>query len=158
MQLVISAHTKYNHFLLWEYDIYNCIVHRVPRYWKLKTSCKTFCHFCGNHTYLTVNVTYLWIFIFCCRKHSSGDLHSRLKTRKLLGVGETDDGDVHRSKVKGFCFLYHNFISSGPLAKTAKCQFLRLYQLLSLLTLRCRNLVLIDLCLWSMGWYDLIWD
>lgn len=34
------------------------------------------------------------------RKHSSGDLHSRLKTRKLLGVGETDDGDVHRSKVK----------------------------------------------------------
>ncbi|KAH3857725.1 hypothetical protein DPMN_100338, partial [Dreissena polymorpha] len=31
-------------------------------------------------------------------KHSSGDLHSRLKTRKLLGVGETDDGDVHRSK------------------------------------------------------------
>ena len=33
------------------------------------------------------------------RKHSSGDLHSRLKTRKLLGVGETDDGDVHRSKV-----------------------------------------------------------
>ena len=43
------------------------------------------------------------IFMFaasrCFRKHSSGDLHSRLKTRKLLGVGETDDGDVHRSKV-----------------------------------------------------------
>ncbi|XP_071122836.1 tumor protein p53-inducible protein 11-like isoform X4 [Mytilus edulis] len=34
-----------------------------------------------------------------CSKHSSGDLHSRLKTRKLLGVGETDDGDVHRSKL-----------------------------------------------------------
>jgi len=33
------------------------------------------------------------------RKLSSGDLHSRLKTRKLLGVGETPDGDVHRSKV-----------------------------------------------------------
>merc|ERR1711976_975009 len=32
-------------------------------------------------------------------KHSSGDLHSRLKTRKLLGAGETDDGDVHRSKL-----------------------------------------------------------
>lgn len=32
-------------------------------------------------------------------KHSSGDLHSRLKSRKLLGVGETDDGDVHRSKL-----------------------------------------------------------
>ncbi|XP_071547450.1 tumor protein p53-inducible protein 11-like isoform X2 [Panulirus ornatus] len=33
------------------------------------------------------------------RKHSSGDLHSRLKTRKILGVGETDNGDVHRSKI-----------------------------------------------------------
>eukprot|EP00106_Octopus_bimaculoides_P000687 XP_014768129.1 PREDICTED: tumor protein p53-inducible protein 11-like isoform X7 [Octopus bimaculoides] len=33
------------------------------------------------------------------RKHSSGDLHSRLKSRKLLGVGETDDGDIHRSKL-----------------------------------------------------------
>ncbi|KAI0239690.1 Tumor protein p53-inducible protein 11 [Lamellibrachia satsuma] len=39
------------------------------------------------------------ICIICHRKHSSGDLHSRLKTRKLLGVGETDDGDVHRSKL-----------------------------------------------------------
>ncbi|XP_076313235.1 tumor protein p53-inducible protein 11-like isoform X2 [Tachypleus tridentatus] len=33
------------------------------------------------------------------RKHSSGDLHSRLKTRKILGVGETDNGDIHRSKI-----------------------------------------------------------
>jgi len=33
------------------------------------------------------------------RKHSSGDLHSRLKTRKVLGVGATDNGDVHRSKI-----------------------------------------------------------
>ncbi|XP_076471546.1 tumor protein p53-inducible protein 11-like isoform X2 [Babylonia areolata] len=33
------------------------------------------------------------------RKLSSSDLHSRLKTRKVLGVGETDDGDVHRSKL-----------------------------------------------------------
>ncbi|GBO06066.1 hypothetical protein AVEN_114588-1, partial [Araneus ventricosus] len=32
------------------------------------------------------------------KKHSSGDLHSRLKTRKILGVGETDNGDIHRSK------------------------------------------------------------
>lgn len=33
------------------------------------------------------------------RKQSCGDLVSRLKTRKLLGVGETNDGDVHRSKL-----------------------------------------------------------
>ncbi|KAL8592109.1 hypothetical protein ACOMHN_032579 [Nucella lapillus] len=33
------------------------------------------------------------------RKLSSSDLHSRLKTRKVLGVGETDDGDIHRSKL-----------------------------------------------------------
>ncbi|GFO01051.1 tumor protein p53-inducible protein 11 [Plakobranchus ocellatus] len=38
-------------------------------------------------------------FKLLLRKHSSGDLHSRLKTRKLLGVGETDDGDIHRSKL-----------------------------------------------------------
>lgn len=40
------------------------------------------------------------------RKHSSGDLHSRLKTRKILGVGETDNGDIHRSKISQL--LGHN--------------------------------------------------
>ncbi|KAB7501064.1 Tumor protein p53-inducible protein 11 [Armadillidium nasatum] len=30
------------------------------------------------------------------KKHSSSDLLSRLKTRKILGVGETDNGDIHR--------------------------------------------------------------
>lgn len=39
-------------------------------------------------------------------KHSSGDLHSRLKTRKILGVGETDNGDIHRSKISQL--LGHN--------------------------------------------------
>ena len=39
------------------------------------------------------------LYLSCFRKHSSGDLHSRLKTRKVLGVGATDNGDVHRSKV-----------------------------------------------------------
>ncbi|KAK8731647.1 hypothetical protein OTU49_007406 [Cherax quadricarinatus] len=38
-------------------------------------------------------------FVYPQRKHSSGDLHSRLKTRKILGVGETDNGDIHRSKI-----------------------------------------------------------
>ncbi|XP_071271897.1 tumor protein p53-inducible protein 11-like isoform X2 [Salvelinus alpinus] len=33
------------------------------------------------------------------KKHSQSDLVSRLKTRKILGVGgEDDDGEVHRSK------------------------------------------------------------
>lgn len=36
------------------------------------------------------------------KKHSQTDLVSRLKTRKILGVGgEDDDGEVHRSKVGG---------------------------------------------------------
>ena len=36
----------------------------------------------------------------CYRKQSSADLQSRLKSRKILGVGATDDGlDIHRSKV-----------------------------------------------------------
>uniref|UniRef100_T1JM64 Tumor protein p53-inducible protein 11 n=1 Tax=Strigamia maritima TaxID=126957 RepID=T1JM64_STRMM len=39
-------------------------------------------------------------------KHSSGDLHSRLKTRKILGVGEIDNGDIHRSKISQL--LGHN--------------------------------------------------
>ena len=34
------------------------------------------------------------------RKQSASDLQSRLKTRKLLGVGElTNNGDIYRSKV-----------------------------------------------------------
>uniref|UniRef100_A0A4W3GT82 Tumor protein p53-inducible protein 11 n=1 Tax=Callorhinchus milii TaxID=7868 RepID=A0A4W3GT82_CALMI len=35
------------------------------------------------------------------KKHSQSDLVSRLKSRKVLGVGgEDDEGEVHRSKVK----------------------------------------------------------
>lgn len=35
------------------------------------------------------------------KKHSQTDLISRLKSRKILGVGgEDDDGEVHRSKVR----------------------------------------------------------
>uniref|UniRef100_A0A4W5L6E7 Tumor protein p53-inducible protein 11 n=1 Tax=Hucho hucho TaxID=62062 RepID=A0A4W5L6E7_9TELE len=34
------------------------------------------------------------------KKHSQTDLVSRLKTRKILGVGgEDDDGEIHRSKL-----------------------------------------------------------
>ncbi|PKU27675.1 tumor protein p53-inducible protein 11 [Limosa lapponica baueri] len=37
------------------------------------------------------------------KKHSQTDLVSRLKTRKILGVGgEDDDGEVHRSKALAF--------------------------------------------------------
>ncbi|KAL2806221.1 tumor protein p53-inducible protein 11 isoform b [Daubentonia madagascariensis] len=39
------------------------------------------------------------------KKHSQTDLVSRLKTRKILGVGgEDDDGEVHRSKGLAVCF------------------------------------------------------
>uniref|UniRef100_A0A5F8GLR7 Tumor protein p53-inducible protein 11 n=1 Tax=Monodelphis domestica TaxID=13616 RepID=A0A5F8GLR7_MONDO len=38
------------------------------------------------------------------KKHSQTDLVSRLKTRKILGVGgEDDDGEVHRSKGLAVC-------------------------------------------------------
>ncbi|KAK2712522.1 tumor protein p53-inducible protein 11-like [Artemia franciscana] len=33
------------------------------------------------------------------RKNSTGDLLSRLKSRKMLGVGETENGEIHRSKI-----------------------------------------------------------
>ena len=41
------------------------------------------------------------------RKQSASDLQSRLKTRKLLGVGELagDNGDVYKSKVSWICFI-----------------------------------------------------
>uniref|UniRef100_A0A8C5XJN3 Tumor protein p53-inducible protein 11 n=1 Tax=Microcebus murinus TaxID=30608 RepID=A0A8C5XJN3_MICMU len=47
------------------------------------------------------------------KKHSQTDLVSRLKTRKILGVGgEDDDGEVHRSKglAVRFCcaLLWHS--------------------------------------------------
>ncbi|KAG7166598.1 Tumor protein p53-inducible protein 11-like, partial [Homarus americanus] len=48
------------------------------------------------------DLNYKWDFLLSSCfvvKHSSGDLHSRLKTRKILGVGETDNGDIHRSKI-----------------------------------------------------------
>ncbi|XP_016426675.1 tumor protein p53-inducible protein 11-like [Sinocyclocheilus rhinocerous] len=39
------------------------------------------------------------------KKHSQTDLVSRLKSRKVLGVGgEDDDGEVHRSKLFGLSF------------------------------------------------------
>lgn len=44
-----------------------------------------------------------WVRFFF-RKNSASDLVSRLKTRKVLGVGEIrDDGDIYRSKV----LIYH---------------------------------------------------
>ncbi|CAG0889383.1 unnamed protein product [Cyprideis torosa] len=40
------------------------------------------------------------------RKDSSADLQSRLKTRRVLGVGAADNGDVYRSKISQL--LGHN--------------------------------------------------
>ncbi|CAF1303151.1 unnamed protein product [Didymodactylos carnosus] len=37
---------------------------------------------------------------YYCRKNSCGDLQSRLKVRKVLGVGKCgDDGDIYSSKI-----------------------------------------------------------
>lgn len=57
------------------------------------------------------------------KKHSQTDLISRLKSRKILGVGgEDDDGEVHRSKVRlrhamfyssQLSFLFFFFFFSG---------------------------------------------
>lgn len=48
------------------------------------------------------------------RKQSASDLQSRLKTRKLLGVGELvgDNGDIYRSKVS-FLNLFAIFVMAN---------------------------------------------
>uniref|UniRef100_A0A8D0X1M8 Tumor protein p53-inducible protein 11 n=1 Tax=Sus scrofa TaxID=9823 RepID=A0A8D0X1M8_PIG len=56
------------------------------------------------------------------KKHSQTDLVSRLKTRKILGVGgEDDDGEVHRSKVgpvvRMSCVLIVNLLGYQLLCK-----------------------------------------
>ncbi|XP_063294929.1 tumor protein p53-inducible protein 11 isoform X1 [Pelobates fuscus] len=59
------------------------------------------------------------------KKHSQTDLVSRLKTRKILGVGgEDDDGEVHRSKISQVLGNEIKFAVREPLG-------LRLWQLLS---------------------------
>ncbi|KAM4617166.1 tumor protein p53-inducible protein 11 [Discoglossus pictus] len=59
------------------------------------------------------------------KKHSQTDLVSRLKTRKILGVGgEDDDGEVHRSKISQVLGNEIKFAMREPLG-------LRLWQFLS---------------------------
>ncbi|XP_032805230.1 uncharacterized protein LOC116940056 isoform X2 [Petromyzon marinus] len=49
------------------------------------------------------------------KKHSQTDLLSRLKTRKILGVGgEDDDGEIHRSKVRRVQQLGDNGAHCAP--------------------------------------------
>lgn len=54
------------------------------------------------------------------KKHSQTDLISRLKSRKILGVGgEDDDGEVHRSKVRlrhTMFYSCHFFFNMGSSA------------------------------------------
>ncbi|XP_065321184.1 tumor protein p53-inducible protein 11-like [Gordionus sp. m RMFG-2023] len=50
------------------------------------------------------------------KKQSSVDLISRLKTRKVLGVGESDSGDVYRSKISQI--LGHSEQLTAPFVKT----------------------------------------
>ncbi|NP_001279196.1 tumor protein p53-inducible protein 11 [Callorhinchus milii] len=59
------------------------------------------------------------------KKHSQTDLVSRLKTRKILGVGgEDDDGEIHRSKISQVLGNEMKFTLREPLG-------LRLWQLVS---------------------------
>ncbi|XP_029413005.1 tumor protein p53-inducible protein 11 isoform X2 [Nannospalax galili] len=59
------------------------------------------------------------------KKHSQTDLVSRLKTRKILGVGgEDDDGEVHRSKISQVLGNEIKFAVREPLG-------LRVWQFLS---------------------------
>ncbi|KAG7267103.1 hypothetical protein CRUP_022395, partial [Coryphaenoides rupestris] len=53
------------------------------------------------------------------KKHSQTDLVSRLKTRKMLGVGgEDDDGEVHRSKALVFPNQLYEVVFEEELSTT----------------------------------------
>lgn len=57
------------------------------------------------------------------KKHSQTDLISRLKSRKILGVGgEDDDGEVHRSKVRLRHMMFYscNFYSTWAVMQTTR--------------------------------------
>uniref|UniRef100_A0A8C9MIX5 Tumor protein p53-inducible protein 11 n=1 Tax=Serinus canaria TaxID=9135 RepID=A0A8C9MIX5_SERCA len=57
------------------------------------------------------------------KKHSQTDLVSRLKTRKILGVGgEDDDGEVHRSKISQVLGNEIKFAVREPLGLSAAAQ------------------------------------
>ncbi|XP_041052548.1 tumor protein p53-inducible protein 11-like isoform X4 [Carcharodon carcharias] len=59
------------------------------------------------------------------KKHSQSDLVSRLKTRKILGVGgKDDDGEIHRSKISQVLGNEMKFAMREPLG-------LRIWQLMS---------------------------
>eukprot|EP00058_Branchiostoma_floridae_P012409 XP_002597897.1 hypothetical protein BRAFLDRAFT_97884 [Branchiostoma floridae] len=62
------------------------------------------------------------------RKESCGDLQSRLKTRKMLGVGEDDDGEIHRSKIS-------QILGRSEHLKTRLPPGLRTWQVLSAATI-----------------------
>ncbi|XP_072447956.1 tumor protein p53-inducible protein 11-like isoform X2 [Chiloscyllium punctatum] len=59
------------------------------------------------------------------KKHSQTDLVSRLKTRKILGVGgKDDDGEIHRSKISQVLGNEMKFTMREPLG-------LRIWQVVS---------------------------
>ncbi|XP_066270735.1 tumor protein p53-inducible protein 11-like [Branchiostoma lanceolatum] len=68
------------------------------------------------------------------RKESCGDLQSRLKTRKMLGVGEDDDGEIHRSKIS-------QILGRSEHLKTRLPTGLRTWQVLSAATITALALV-----------------
>ncbi|XP_032805233.1 tumor protein p53-inducible protein 11-like isoform X5 [Petromyzon marinus] len=69
------------------------------------------------------------------KKHSQTDLLSRLKTRKILGVGgEDDDGEIHRSKISQVLGNEQKFTVRQPVG-------LRAWQVLSALMFTSLGLV-----------------
>lgn len=75
------------------------------------------------------------------KKHSQTDLISRLKSRKILGVGgEDDDGEVHRSKVRSL-YIFQLFVCSmGSIAENK----------VNLLTIKLYSTILINVILFCI--------
>ncbi|XP_072905224.1 tumor protein p53-inducible protein 11-like [Hemitrygon akajei] len=83
------------------------------------------------------------------KKHSQTDLVSRLKSRKILGVGgEDDDGEVHRSKISQVLGNEMKFAMREPLG-------LRLWQAVSAIMF---SVVAIMALIFPDRLYDTVFD
>ncbi|XP_041052546.1 tumor protein p53-inducible protein 11-like isoform X3 [Carcharodon carcharias] len=86
------------------------------------------------------------------KKHSQSDLVSRLKTRKILGVGgKDDDGEIHRSKISQVLGNEMKFAMREPLG-------LRIWQLMSAIMFSLVAIIMCVSCFQALTFPKLLYE